>query len=77
MKDRMEIRASNRKDLQNILAEFGMEEEIEKGKMTCRYCAEPITWENLGGYIIENTRPVLFCDLLECLEMAKEDHLNG
>lgn len=72
MRHKIEIPAMIDRDLLTVLEEHGMASKLEYGEITCVCCDEPVTWENLGGFIVLRGRLALFCSAIDCIEKAKE-----
>ena len=70
MRTRIEVNAANKKDLSNILSSYGLDEAINRGEIECSFCTDAITWDSLGGFLIKNGQPILFCNMPDCLESA-------
>jgi len=73
MRQKIEIPAMIDRDLRTLLEEYGMASKVDYGEITCFCCDEPLTWDNLGGFIVHREGLALFCSALDCIEKAKEE----
>ena len=71
MRQKIDLPAILEKDLRILLGRLGISAEIEAGTIYCPTCCRPITWDTLGGFIVRDGKPVLFCDASDCLEASR------
>jgi hypothetical protein len=76
MSQQLYIRAILEKDLHTLLERLGLASKVDEGTYICRICGRIITWDNLGGFIVHNKQPVLFCDSADCVEASRIEE-NG
>jgi hypothetical protein len=76
MRPKLDILAMRERDIRLLLEQEGMAEALDAGELICSACSEPLTWETLGGFVIEEGKPVPFCNMSDCIESAR-GHVNG
>jgi hypothetical protein len=76
MRQKLEIPAARKIDLQNILSSHGIPPELDDDSLHCSVCNEKISWDNLGGIFIREDKPILFCDLSDCVEIISKQQSN-
>lgn len=60
------IEVLHEKDLKNFLMELNKYNEFENKKIFCRFCREPITYENIYGIFLINGETEFICDKESC-----------
>jgi hypothetical protein len=76
LKQNLEVIAARKRDLIPILNKFGLLENFNAGLVECYFCSEPLNWDNLGGLVVKQTMPILFCDSPDCVDKVSEDRPN-
>jgi len=77
MRPKIEINAARESDLRVILSDFGITQSIDDATAECTVCGGSVTWDNLGGIIILNDKPVLFCNLFDCMQNIAKGERDG
>jgi len=77
MRPKIEINAARESDLRLILSEFGLTQMLDDGTGECASCLGSVSWDNLGGIVVLHDRPVLFCNLFECIEKLRKGESDG
>lgn len=77
MRKRVVVPAVRDRDLQAILAAHGLAPDFEASRLHCPFCAEVLTWDNIGGILVQKQEPVLFCNLPDCIEQASSGRASN
>lgn len=64
------IQAVHDKNLRSILDEFQLSERIDSGTLLCEFCAQPISWDNIGALLVRGGRIAVCCALVDCIGRA-------
>ena len=75
MKETVHISAIHDKDLMPLLQEHQLATPLEQGKVRCHACAQPVTWDNIGGIAFKQGRLVLYCESMACLGGIKSQQV--
>jgi hypothetical protein len=70
MREKVRITAMRESDLRELLREFGMANVIEQGNCKCYCCHSSLTWDDIGGIIMQDGKPIVVCSSAECIERA-------
>jgi hypothetical protein len=73
MSEKVELPSVRDRDLRSILDYHGLAVEIDAGSLLCSSCGDVMTWENIGAILVRGKDLVLFCNLSDCIEAARED----
>jgi hypothetical protein len=76
MRDKLEISAVRKIDLEEILRKHGLPAELNDESVMCSVCAERISWDNLGGAYVKDDKLIFFCTLSDCVEKASKSTSN-
>ncbi len=68
MRKRIELSAVLDKDLKGILVAHNLLEKFTSGDLRCKFCEEPLSWDNLGGFYVQDGKPILVCSSLDCIK---------
>ncbi len=60
------IKAVYDSDLMNLVESLGIKDSIETGSYLCKFCATPITFENLQAIQKDGGELKFICSRLEC-----------
>ena len=67
MKETIHLNAIHDKDLEPLLREHQLDAPLAEGKVRCHSCAQPMTWDSIGGIAFKEGRLVLYCEAMECM----------
>jgi len=76
MRQKLDISAMRERDLRLLFERYGLSEKFEKGEIICPNCYQVITWDIIGGFIISQGQPVLFCNMSECIDAVTRSSSN-
>jgi hypothetical protein len=68
----IELSAVADRNLAAILERHGLLDRMQKGELTCHFCGQLITWDNLGALLVTDGKLVPCCNLSECITAASE-----
>ena len=71
MKETIHLKAIHDKDLMPLLREHRLDAPLAQGMLRCHSCAQPMTWDNIGGIAFKEGRLVLYCEDMSCLHEAR------
>lgn len=54
-------------DLENFLNSLGVFQKFQQGKIKCKFCKTPITFENLHSIFPQSGVIKIVCDNLDCI----------
>ena len=76
--DTSEIKAILDEDFENLLRRLNVYDAVVNGTVTCEYCHEGITLDNISMVFPKNGQVCFCCDKKECTEqlMSKGEFLN-
>ena len=67
MKDKKEIEAVHRHDLEILLRNLNLLDNFRAGKIACRFCNDTLRDNNFGVIYPEQNKILFSCSKLECL----------
>lgn len=67
MKDKKEIGAVHRHDLEILLQHLKLLDNFRAGKIKCQFCNEVLRDDNFGAIYPERNKILFSCSKLECL----------
>jgi hypothetical protein len=74
MRDKLRIPAMREHEVKEYLTQSGIADTIDSGELECPCCGTSIGWSDVGGFIVTETGPVVFCSSLDCVSrLQKED----
>jgi hypothetical protein len=73
MRERITVPAVRDKDMRDILNRFSLSTRLDSGELHCPSCNSVLRWENVGGFVIVQGEPRLFCSASDCLEEIKQE----
>lgn len=74
MKENIEIKGIRDSDIKNFLSKYNLLNDFANSRIVCKCCNEIVTMENLGGFLIENGKLIVLCDLSECLDYGVKNY---
>jgi hypothetical protein len=77
MREKIKVPAMRERDLRDLLQKHGISESIDRGECECAYCGIPVTWDNLGGFVMKSGCPILVCCTPDCIEHAGRESSDG
>lgn len=54
--------------LKQLLESLGLTARFNEGKLTCSFCRDPISWDNLVAIFPDSGAIKVVCQRMECLE---------
>ncbi len=67
MKDKKEIEAVHKHDLEILLQNLNLLDDFRAGKMKCQFCGDVLRDDNFGAVYPEQNKILFSCSKLECL----------
>ena len=67
MKDKKEIDAVHKHDLEILLQNLNLLDNFRNGKIVCRFCNDTLRDNNFGAIYPEQNKILFSCSKLECL----------